>query len=101
MLNRTAPNQITLNRTILSQTKACIAKSLCVVEKGEQSTIIVNGQYIFFTLSILKCFKKVQCFESRLCFNLQAKKHLTWQTPQPELFSVTGHHRKSKLKICT
>jgi hypothetical protein len=26
-LNQTAPNQITLNQTIQSQTKACIAKS--------------------------------------------------------------------------
>ena len=58
VLNQTAANQIAQNRTILSQTKACIAKSLCAVERREQSMTIVNRQYLFFWLcpssSVLK-----------------------------------------------
>jgi hypothetical protein len=42
-------------------------------------------------------FKEAWHFTSWLCFCFQAKKYLTWLTPQTELLSITGQHRNSNL----
>jgi len=51
----------------------------------------------FLTLSVIQFFKQAWCFRSQLCFHFQAKKHLTWWTPQIELFTIIGHHKPSNL----
>jgi len=45
--NRTTPKQFTLNRNMLSQTKACIAKSSRANKRG-QSMTEVNWQNVIF-----------------------------------------------------
>jgi len=55
---------------------------------------------IFFlggTLSIVQFLKDAKCFGSWLYFCFQGKQHLTWWTPETELFAITGNHRNSNL----
>ena len=58
---------------------------------------LIDTIFLFWTLSITQFFKDARRFRSRLCFRLQANKHLTWWTAYIELFSVIGQHRNSNL----
>ena len=53
-LNQTTPNEISLNWTLQSQTKACIAKSSSVNEPAKRAQLMVTDTtFSFVTVSII------------------------------------------------
>jgi len=57
-LNQTMPNHITLNWIMWNQTKACVAKSSCVNERGNRTWLKLTDIVFFFgTLSIILFWK--------------------------------------------
>jgi hypothetical protein len=76
----TAPYWITLEQSMRRQTKACIGKSSCVDKTEKRSWLKLPDTIFFLRTSSISLFREAQCFESHLCFCLQAKKQLTWRT---------------------
>jgi hypothetical protein len=116
-----APNQITLNWTMKSQTKACITQLSCKICTLLRYYTTYSGNSLLmlqYNLSVpssrVKNSKRRQnskrqnrswqkltdsSFLEAGCSRFQAKKHLSWWTTQNELFSTTGHHRTTILLL--
>jgi len=75
-LNQTMPNHITLDQIVQNQTKACVAKLLCINKRGNRARLkLTDTVFVFGTLSII-LFWKPTVFPF-------SDKHLTWWTSGP------------------
>jgi hypothetical protein len=68
----------------------------CSSAHGYDDSVWLSDTIILILDFVQSEFHRTRRFDSRLCFRLQTKKHLTRRTPYNEPFSATGHHRNTQ-----